>query len=101
MANLGDLYSGAHVQASGSGIPAQITAVQLLPVNPNRKGVLIYNDSPSMLFLKFGPAVTSNSYTLQVAPMGLYQSQWPIAPTTVISGRWGAASGSAYITEIT
>jgi hypothetical protein len=98
MPAVGDLYFGAY---SGSAKAAATSSVQLLAADVNRKGLIVFNDSPNILFLKFGAAAKTNDYTLQVAPATKYESPWPLVPQGVISGVWGAASGSAYVTEIT
>src|SRR4051812_10099517 len=84
-----------------SSIPsAAAPGVQLLPVNPERKAFYVFNDSPNVLFVKIGPAGTTNDYSFQIPALGLYESPNFPVPTGSIWGTWGAASGSARLTDI-
>ena len=89
--------------------------VVLAPPNVSRKAVVVYNNAPNVLFLKFAqnksgsfapPGVTTSDFTLVIGANTAYTGPVP-CPTGSILGVWGSASngplassGSALITEI-
>jgi hypothetical protein len=93
-ANLAPASSAAAVTS----IASSATAVTLLTANANRKGATIYNESTSVVFIKFGTVASATSYTVQVAPSGYYEI--PFGYTGIITAIWTTANGSARITEL-
>jgi hypothetical protein len=89
-------------RAAFSGTVQQVTASVssqiLLAANPARINVMFYNDSPKVLFLKFGNTASTTSYSTQLGP----GQQWPVpfSYTGRIDGIWQVATGSAYVTEL-
>lgn len=93
--------AGQPAGAAGlSNVPSSATSVTLAAANPNRRGLLIYNDSTSVLFVKLGAAASSSSYTVQVAANGYYELPQPIY-IGIVDGVWAAANGNARVTELT
>lgn len=87
--------------ATLSNVADQDTNIQLLASNADRRGVILHNDSPGILYLKYGTTASITSYTVKIAADGYWEMPMPIY-TGQIDGIWtSAASGSARITELT
>lgn len=89
--------------ATLTNVTSSATSVQLLASNVARLGVVIYNDSTSLLYVKFGTTASTTSYTVEVP-----NDDWFALPgdmgvvyTGRIDGIWAAANGAARITELT
>ena len=93
-------------RAGTTGTPTSVastttTNTTLLAADSARFGVLITNDSTSVLFLLFGSGTESTSvYTVQVAAGG-YHEVHDAYVTMRISGHWVSANGFARITTST
>lgn len=74
--------------------------VTLLASNASRKMAMIYNDSASNLFVKFGTTASNTSYTVRLVSQAYYELPQPTY-TGRIDGIWNAAVGAARITELT
>lgn len=97
--------AGGSTTATTSSVNDQATNVTLLAANASRKGAIIYNDSPSLLYVKLGAtaSTTDFSYLLNgnAGGIGGYL-EVPYGYTGKIDGIWSAdASGAARITELT
>ena len=91
------------IQASSaalSNVAGNASSVTLLASNTSRKGVFIFNDSSSILYVKFGSTASTSSFTFRLTPFALYESKSPVY-TGIITGIWDSATGNARITEIT
>lgn len=75
------------------------TSVQLLAANAARKTATFFNDSTSLLYLKFGTTASTTDYTVKIAAGGYFEL--PLgAYTGRIDGIWSAdSSGAVRITE--
>lgn len=81
-------------------VTSSATAVSLLANNfANRKGATIYNESTSVLYVKFGSGATTASYALQMAPNTYYEV--PFGYGGAMTGIWVTANGFARVTEFT
>ena len=69
--------------------------------NANRRGLYIYNDSSSILYVKLGATASLTSYSTQVPAGGLYELPARPGWTGIVDGFWAAANGSAMVTELT
>jgi hypothetical protein len=99
LANLEDSLTAD--AATLSNVADQDTNIQLLASNANRRGVIIHNDSPGILYVKYGTTASTTSYTYKIAADGTWDMPMPIY-TGQIDGIWtSSASGSARITELT
>lgn len=85
-----------------SATPAQIassaTAVTLQASNAARRSLIVFNDSTSVLYLRYGGTASSTSYTVKVAAGGYWEMPLP-AFTGAVSAIWASANGFAYVTE--
>jgi hypothetical protein len=79
-------------------VASSATSVQIAPVNGRRKGITVYNDSTSSLYLKLGTgAASTTSFTVLMATNTYYEV--PYLYGGVINGIWAAANGFARVTE--
>lgn len=98
--------SGKHIQhfmqhaqdvaAAVSRVSASASSVQLLAANAERLDAHIYNDSTATLYVKFGTAATTTSFTAKLDP-GSWMS-WD-SYDGVVHGIWSSATGAAQCTE--
>jgi hypothetical protein len=87
--------------SSVTSVSASNTSVTLLATNSNRKMAIIFNESVSVLFLKFGTVATTSSYTVKIQPGGYYEFPENVY-TGECDGVWqnNDANGYARITEL-
>lgn len=85
--------------ATLSNVSASASSVQLL-AGTTGEAVCVFNDSSADLYLKYGTAASTSSFTVKIPPGGFYE--FPTRPLYrgVVHGIWSAASGSARITEV-
>ena len=74
--------------------------ILLIPSNPLRKGIIIYNQSAFKLNIKFGSGVTDQSFTIQLLPGSIYEMSQTILYAGDIFAVWDEADGHAHITEL-
>jgi hypothetical protein len=81
-----------------SSVAASASSVTLLDANPSRKGVVVFNDSTSAVYVAYAPTSSATSFTVKIAAAGFWEM--PAPPyTDVLSAIWDAANGSARVTE--
>src|SRR5262245_35440615 len=87
--------------ATRTSVDESVDDTLLLAANPDRKGVIIQNESNSPLFVGYGTAtVTAQDYTF-VIPAQI-PKEFAFGFTGMIRGKWQSASGGhARITELT
>jgi hypothetical protein len=61
-------------------------------------GRTVYNDSTSVLYLKFGAVASASDYTVQIAAGGYYEFPLPLYMGEV-DGIWTSANGYARLTS--
>lgn len=81
-------------------VAGSATNVTLLASNTSRLGVVIYNDSTAILYVKFAATASTTSFTYKVFAEGALTVPAPCY-TGSIHGIWASATGSARITELT
>lgn len=80
-------------------VSASATSVTLKAANTARKGLIIFNDSQAILFVKLGATASSTSYTY--ALFNADSVEIPFGYTGIVDGIWTSATGAARVTEIT
>jgi hypothetical protein len=78
-------------------VPAAITATTLQAANSDRKGITVYNDSTSVMYLKLGAGASPTDYTVKLQKDSTYEA--PFAWIGIVTGIWVAANGAAMVTE--
>ena len=87
--------------AAVTAVSSIATAGTLLAANTARVGAVFFNDSSSLLYLKWGAAPTITSYTVKVLAGGYYELPGPIVYNGLITGLWATANGNLLVTEVT
>lgn len=96
-------------------IGATDTEVTLASVNESRRGLIVKNDSPSRLYVKYGPGADwRSSFTDWIEPGATWVMPMP-AYTGLVNAMWrpandpfnslsnfgsGGVSGAAYVTDV-
>lgn len=75
-------------------------SVTVLAANANRLGAMLFNNSTSLCYVKFGATASTTSFTVRMASQGYYEV--PFNYTGRIDAVWAAAGGGAMrVTELT
>lgn len=88
----------ASSSATESNVSASVSNVTLLVSNASRKTAMVYNDSTSDLYVKFGATASTSSFTVKLVANAYYELPLPVY-TGIIDGIWTVAVGNARITE--
>jgi len=82
-------------------VPQNLASVTLALANLNRRGLLVFNDSPAPLFIKTGAGASLVDWSVKICAGGYWEA--PFAVTTqLITGIWSVAgTGNARVTELT
>ena len=91
--------SGTVSSAQVSNVTSSASAVTINGSNSLRKGWACFNDSTSVLYLKFGSGALSTSFTVKIPADTYYEMPTPIY-TGIIEGIWASANGAARVTEL-
>lgn len=83
---------------SVTSIASSATVVTISGANATRKGLTVFNESTSVLYLKLGASASNTSYTLQIPAGGYWEL--PFNYTGAISGVWATANGFARVTTL-
>lgn len=89
----------AAANAAVTTVAASATVVTLVAANVSRKGLIVYNDGTVAMYIKFGDAATTSSFTYKVVGGGTLEMAQPIY-TGVVTALWDSASGNARITQL-
>lgn len=79
-------------------VASSATSVQLFAAR-SASMRLVFNDSTAVLYLKFGTAASTTSYTVQVPAGGFFEFPGQVYDD-VVHGIWAATNGFAYCTEV-
>jgi hypothetical protein len=85
--------------ATLSNVSGSTSSVTILASNTGRLGATVFNDSTATLYLKFGSAASTTSFTIKLFTDDYYEV--PFGYTGIIDGVWASATGAARVTEIT
>jgi hypothetical protein len=87
-----------------SNVSGSASSVTILAANTSRKMAMITNDSTNnnaVLYLKYGSAASTTSYTVQIPSGSYYELPLPIY-TGILTGLWSTnTSATARVTELT
>jgi hypothetical protein len=79
--------------------PSSASNTTLKVSNANRKGLTLYNDSTSAVYVKLGATASSASFTIKMVAAAYYEL--PFGYTGIIDAIWVSANGNMLVTEIT
>jgi hypothetical protein len=85
--------------ATLANVASSATSVTLIASNAARKGLIVYNDSSAILYLKYGATASTTSFTYQLAAGASWTMAVPMY-TGVVDGIWASANGFARVTEL-
>lgn len=90
------------VTATLSNVTADVASVMLLDARASRIGFVFYNDSTSLVYVKFGTTASTTSFTKLLLP----RESWATANVGAnwvgrIDAIWVSADGTMRVTEIT
>ena len=83
-----------------SNVSSSATTVSILASNASRKGATFFNESTSVLYLKFGTTASLTSYTVQIPANSYYELPFIKPYTGAIDGIWASANGTLRVTEL-
>lgn len=84
--------------ATLANVASSASNVTLRAANAARRSLVIYNDSTADLYVKWGAAASTTSFTVKLPSMGYYELPQPIY-TGIVDGIWASANGFARVTE--
>jgi hypothetical protein len=84
--------------ATVDSVAGAATSTQLFASSTSAKGRSVANDSAAALYLKYGTAATTSSFTVEIAAGGYFEFPVPLYGG-VVEGIWGSATGAARVTE--
>lgn len=85
--------------SSISRVSASATNVTISASNAFRKGLVLYNDSSSSCFVKYGATATSTSFSVKMSAESHHFIDGPIY-TGIVDGIWESATGAMQVTEL-
>ncbi len=87
--------------ATLSNVSGSATSVTLIAANTGRLGLIVVNDSTASLYLKYGSAATTTSFTYLLQPGATWELPDAVLYTGIVTGIWSSAVGAARVTELT
>ncbi len=86
--------------ATLTNVAGSATSVSILTSNTARKGMAVYNDSSSAMYLAYASSSSTTTYTVKIPANNLFEM--PVTPvyTGAMSALWDTATGNARITEL-
>lgn len=83
-------------------VASSATVVTLQPYNPNRKMLVVHNDSTAVLYVKLGDTAAATDYSYRLIAQATLEL--PIHDdgkvySGIVTGIWVSANGFAYVTE--
>lgn len=85
--------------AALSAIPASITSVPVVVANPNRQGLILYNNSNSICVIAYAAVASESLFTELLEPGSTYNMDAPIYKG-IVSAIWESANGFLQVTEL-
>lgn len=73
----------------------------VVPANPDRRGLIIYNNGANSVYLTYGPVSVSAACTRILATFAQWEMMGPVIYTGQISAIRNAGAGTLIITELT
>lgn len=84
--------------ATLANVTSSATSTTVFAASGAARARAVYNDSTAVLYLKFGAAASTTSYTVQLASGDYYEFPQPVYGG-LVDGIWAAANGAARTTE--
>ncbi len=68
--------------------------------NPNRKGLVIYNASSSVVYVAYDLTASATHLTFPIAALSTWTMPFPIYPGAIAAVRASTGDGKLYMTEL-
>lgn len=95
-----EVASNIASQSALTNVASVVASVQLAAANLNRRGLILFNDSTSALYVAYGATASATSFTVKVAAGGLHFMDVPVFLGQV-NGAWATANGFCRVTDLT
>jgi hypothetical protein len=82
-----------------SSVSADTASTVIVPSNTDRKGIILWNNSTSTAYIKFGLIASTTSFTWKLTAQTGYEFPTPIYIGEV-TAVWDAAIGTMLVTEM-
>ena len=89
----------ADQSATCANVAASATSVTLFTAAGAVSGRMVFNDSTSVMYLKFGANASATSFTVAVSGGGYYEFPPPVY-AGVVDAMWVSATGAARTTVV-
>jgi hypothetical protein len=80
-------------------IAASASVITAVPANTLRKNVILWNDSTSVAYIKFGSGASSTDFTWRLSSQSGYELPMPVY-IGEITAVWESANGGLQVTEL-
>jgi hypothetical protein len=85
--------------ATVTAVPRSAATVTLAALNVSRRGLMVFNDTGAILYVKFGPGATTADFSFRLTANTLFESN--VEYSGLVTGVWGSGgAGNALVTEI-
>lgn len=85
--------------ATLANVAASATSVTLFAANTGIRARAVYNDSSSIMYLKYGATASATSFTVIVGAGGYFEFPLPVYGG-VVDAIWASATGTARTTVV-
>lgn len=87
--------------ATLANVSSSASNVTLRAANTARLGLMMYNDSTSSCYVKFGATASATSFTVFLGPTAYYELPGPHVYNGIVDGIWVSANGNMRVSELT
>jgi hypothetical protein len=99
-ASAGGGTSSTSGTATISTVVASASTAVILNANTSRKGMILYNDSASAMYLAYAATASTSAFTFKIPANSGFEMPGPTY-TGTLSAIWDSTTGNARITELT
>jgi len=96
----GNPTSGQAATASINSVAAAASNTVLIAANPTRKGLIIFNNSTSILYVALTEAASTSNFTYRLTPYATLELIGDKNFLGNVQGFWASATGDALVTEL-
>jgi hypothetical protein len=94
------MQQGVAGTAAATNVTGAAADTQLVAANTGRIGLILFNDSTAIAYVKYGTGASATSYTVPMGPGAYWEMPAPVY-TGQVNALWSAANGAMRITELT
>lgn len=90
---------GCFAEAEVGRVPASASTTAIVPANPLRRGLILWNDSTATAYIKLGVGASTSDFTWKIGAQAGYELPVPIYQGD-ITAIWESANGAMQVTEL-